>query len=117
MKLYETSFAEKNFQLFYCFYVAALLFMSPRPILGHFLLIFYCFSLRFLIKTARDRKFFAQNCDFLSFWTVIYLSGLKFCPRDGGGATFNFRIILADFHKYTLNMTSYHVTEAINGYF
>ena len=32
-------------------------------------------------------------------------------------ATFNFRPILADFHEYTLNMTSYHVTEAINGYF
>ena len=33
------------------------------------------------------------------------------------GATFNFRPILADFHEYTLNMMSYHVTEAINGNF
>ena len=67
----------------------------------------------FLIKTARNRKFFSQNCDFLLFWILLYLSGSKFCP----GATFNFRTILADFHEYTLHMTSYHVTEAINGYF
>ena len=33
------------------------------------------------------------------------------------GTTFNFRPMLADFHEYTLNMTSYHVTEAINGCF
>ena len=30
-------------------------------------------------------------------------------------AIFNFRPILADFHEYTLNMTSYHLTEAIKG--
>ena len=35
---------KKNFQLFYCFHVAALLFMSARPIFGHFLLIFDDFS-------------------------------------------------------------------------
>ena len=29
----------------------------------------------------------------------------------------NFRSLLVDFHEYTLNMTSYHVTEAINGHF
>ena len=33
------------------------------------------------------------------------------------GATFNFRPILVDFHEHILNMTSYHLTEAINGYF
>ena len=74
---------KKNFQLFYCFHVAALLFISARPILGHFLPIF----LWFLIKTARNRKFFAQNCDFLSFWILLYLSGSKFCP--GGNFQFS----------------------------
>ena len=31
---------KKDFQSFHCFHVIALLFMSARPILSHFLLIF-----------------------------------------------------------------------------
>ena len=54
-----------------------------------------------------------QNCQFSLKIVIFVISGAKFWP----GATFNFRPILADFHEYTLNMASYHVTEAINGYF
>ena len=68
----------------------------------------------FLIKTTRNRKFFTQNCDFFNhfgyFSTFLAQNFVQ-------GATFNFRTILADFHEYTLNMTSYQVTEAINSYF
>ena len=78
-----------------------------RSLFAHFL----CF----LIKTARNRNFSLKIVIFFSFWILLYLSGSKFCPR--GGKTFNFRTILANFHEYTLNMMSYHVTEAINGYF
>ena len=101
---------KKNFQLFYCFHVAALLFMSARPIFGHFLPIFLWFP----IKTTRNRKFFAQNCDF--FYHFGYFSTFL-AQNFVQGATFNFRTILADFHEYTLNMTSYQATEAINSYF
>ena len=64
--------------------MAAFLFMSARPILGHFLPFLMVF-----VKTTRN-------------------SGSKFCP----GGNFQFS---TDFHEYALNMTSYHVTEAING--
>ena len=101
---------KKNFQLFYCFHVAALLFMSVRPIFGHFLPIFDGFS----SKLPGIANFSLKIVIFLSFWILLYLSGSNFVR----GTTFNFRTILADFHaEYTLNMTSYHVTEAINGYF
>ena len=83
--------------------------MGPRPILGHFLLIFDCFS----SKLSGIANFSLKIVIFYHFEYFFYLSGSKFCP----GATFNFRTILADFHEHTLNMTSYHVTEAINGYF
>ena len=100
---------KNNFQLFYYFHVAALLFMSARLSFGHLLPIFdgfssklpgiANFSLRIVIFIILDTS--------LPFWLKIL----------SGGATFNFRTILADFHEYTLNMTSYHMTEAINGYF
>ena len=101
----------KKIELFYCFHVAAILFMSLRPILGHFLLIFYCFSSKLpgIAVSHQNANFSFKIVMFLSFWILLYLSGSKFYP--GGGATFNFRTILADFHEYTLNMTSYHVTE------
>ena len=55
---------KKDFQLFCCFRVTALLFVSARPILDHLLPIFYGFS----SKTARYGSFSAENCDFfLSF--------------------------------------------------
>ena len=44
-----------------------------RSLFAHFLLSF--------IKTTRNRKFFAQNCDFLSSWILLYLSCSKFCPE------------------------------------
>ena len=97
---------KKIFQLFYCFHVAALLFMSARPILGHFLPIFYGFS----SKLPGIANFSIKIVIFLSFWILLYHSGSKFCL----GGNFQFS---ADFHEYTLNTTSYHVTEAINGYF
>ena len=85
--------------------------MSTRPILGHFLPIFYAF----LSKLPEIANFLAQNCDFCHF--EYFSTFLVQNPVGGGGVTFNFWPILADFHEYTLNMTSYHVTEAINGYF
>ena len=94
---------KKNFQLFYCFHVAALLFMSARPILGHFLPIFYGFS----SKLPRIVNF---SLKILIFYHFGYFSTFLVQNFVRGRATFNF-------HEYTLNMTSYHVTEAINGYF
>ena len=91
--------------------MAALLFTSARPILGHFLLISYGFSSKLPGMANFSLKiviFFVILNASLLFWYKI-LSG-------GGGATCNFPSILADFHEYILNMT-YHVTEAINGYF
>ena len=62
----------------------------------------------FLFQTARNHKFslkivffFVIFNPFVSFWSKI-LSG-------GGGGTFNFCPILANFHKYTSKMKSYHV--------
>ena len=64
----------------------------------------------FFVKTTRNREVFAQNCDFCLFEYFSTFLVQKFCP----GGNFQFS---ADFHEYTLSMTSYHVTEAINGYF
>ena len=86
--------------------MAALLLVSAWLILGHFLHIFYGFS----SKLPEIVKFSHKIVIFLSFSILLYLPGSKFCP----GSNFQFS---ADFHKYTLNMTSYHVTGAINGYF
>ena len=84
-----------------------LLFMNTRPILGHFLFIFYSFSSK-LPEIAK----FRQNCD---FWSSGYIS--TFMVQNSVRVTFNFRSILADFYDYALNMTSYHVTEANNDFF
>ena len=99
----------KKILLFCCFHVAALLFMSARPILGHFLPIFYGFS----SKLPGIANFSLKIVIFYHFGYISTFLIQNFVQ----GATFNFRPILADFHEYTLNMTSYHVTEAINGYF
>ena len=55
-------------------------------------------------------------------YVIIYVKhtpmGLLICKIfNFQGATFNFREILANFHEYTLNMPSFHVTEATDGYF
>ena len=97
---------KKDFQLFYCLHMIALLFMSARPILGHFLSIFDGFLSKLPL--------FAHNCDFFCHFEYFSTFLVQNSVR---GATFNFRPILVDFHGYTLNMTSYYVTEAINGYF
>ena len=87
----------------------ALLFMRTRPVLGHFLSIFDGFSSKlpqivmFLLKIV-------TFCHFEYFSTFLVQNSVQ-------QATFHFWPILVDFHEYTLNMTSYHVTEAINGYF
>ena len=100
---------KKIFQLLYCFHVAALLFMSARPILGHFLPIFDGFSSK-LPGIANFSLKIVIFYHFGYFSTFLVQNFVR-------GATFNFRTILAGFHKYTLNMTLYHVTEAINSYF
>ena len=99
---------KKDFQLFYCFHVISLLFMSARPILGHFLPIFDDIS----SKLPEIAKFSLKIdfCYFEYFSTFLVQNSVWV-------ATFNFRPILADFHECTSNMTSYHVIEAINGYF
>ena len=100
---------KKKLQFCYCFHVAALLFMSDRPILGHFLPIFDGFS----SKLPGIANFSLKTVIFYHFGYFSTFLVQNFVQ----GATFNFQPILADFHEYTLNMTSYHVTEAINGYF
>ena len=90
--------------------MTALLFRSARPILGHFLPIFDGFSSKLPDITKFSLKI-VIFCHFEYFYTFLVQNS------ERGGATFKFWPILADFHKYTLNMASYHVTEAINGYF
>ena len=102
---------KKDFQLFYCFHVTALLFTSAGPILGHFLVHFDGFSPK-LPEIAKFSLKIVIFCHFEYFFTFLVQN-----PLPGGRATLNFWPILADFQQYTLNMTSYHVSEAINGYF
>ena len=83
--------------------------MSARPILGHFLPIFYGFSLK-LPGIANFSLKIVIFYHFGYFSTFLVQTFVR-------GATFNFRPILVDFHEHTLNMTSYHVIGAINGYF
>ena len=83
--------------------------MSAGPILGHFLPIFDGFS----SKLPGIENF---SLKIVIFYHFEYFSTFL-VQHFVRGATFNFRPILADFHEYTLIMTSYHVTEAINGYF
>ena len=84
--------------------------MSARPMSGHFMPIFDGFS----SKLPEIAKFLLKVVIFLSFWILLSAFLVQNSAR---GATLNFRPILADFHEYTLNMTSYHLTEAINDYF
>ena len=100
---------KKKISIVLLFHVAALLFMSARPILGHFLPILDGFSSELPGIANFSHKI-------MIFYHFGYLSTFL-VQNFVQGATFNFRPILADFHEYTLNMTSYHVTEAINGYF
>ena len=82
-----------------------ILFMSVRPTLGHVLPIFIVFC-----QNCQKSQFFAQNCDLFVIFTFLVQNTFR-------EATFNFRPILADIPEYTFKMISYHVTEAINGYF
>ena len=90
--------------MFYCLHVIALMFMTPQPILGHFLPIFYGFSSK-LLEIAKFSLKIVIFCHFEYLPTFLVQNSVQ-------GATFNFLPILADFHEYTLNMTSYHLTEA-----
>ena len=99
-----------NSQLFCCFHVTALLFMSARPILGHFLPIFYGFSSKLPDIPKLSLKI-------VIFFLILNTSLHFWCKIPNGGQLSIFEQILADFHEYTLNMASYHVIEAINGYF
>ena len=109
VKLYDTSFGDKIFSI-------VLLFSCDGPFVhecsANFRSLFVHFLL-FFFQITINRTFFAQNCDFF----VILSTSLPFWCKILSGATFNFRPILVDFHEYTLNMTSFNVTEAINGYF
>ena len=84
--------------------------MSAWPILGHFLPIFYGFWSKLQVIAKFSLKIMIFFCHFEYFFTVLVQNSVL-------GATLNFQPILADVHEYTSNMTSYHVTEAINGYF
>ena len=83
--------------------------MSPRPILGHFLLIFYCFSSK-LPGIANFSLKIVMFYHFGYFSTFLVQNFVR-------EATFNFWTVLADFQEYTLNMTSYHVTEQLMAIF
>ena len=85
------------------------LFMSAQPVLGYFLAYFYGFSSK-LPEMANFSLKIIIFCHFEYFFIFLVQNSVQ-------GATFNFRPILADFRECTLNMTSYHVTEALGGYF
>ena len=80
---------KKNFKLVYCFHVAALLLMSARPILGHFLPIFDGFS----SKLPGIANFSLKSVIFYHFDNFSTFLVQNFFRR----ATFNFRPILDDF--------------------
>ena len=80
--------------------------MSARPILGHLLPKFDGFSSKLIAK------FSLKIVTFVVFNTLLP-PGSKFCP-EGGRGNFHFS---ADFHEYTLIMTSYEVAEEINACF
>ena len=90
----------------------------PSPInimvcpLGHFLAILNAFFLSKLPEIANFLLKIVIFGHFGYFSTFLVQNSFR---RGGEGATFNFRPILADFHVYTLNMTSYHVNEKIYG--
>ena len=100
---------KKEFSIVLLFSRDSPLFMSVWPNLGHFLATFV-FSSK-LLEIAKYSLKIVIFCHFEYFFTLLVQNSVR-------GATFNFRPILADFHEYTLDMTSCHdVTEAINGYF
>ena len=90
---------KKNFQSFYYFHVVALLFMSARLILGHFLPIFYGISSK-LQEIGNFSLKIVIFCHFEYFSTFLVQNSVR-------GTTFNFRQIFVLFHEYTLNVTSY----------
>ena len=61
----------------------------------------------FFCQNYQESQIFRSKlCFFLSFYILLYLSGAKSCPEG------NFQFS-ANSREYTLNMTSYQVTEAI----
>ena len=58
--------------MFYCFHVAALLFMSAQPILGHFLLIFMVFR-----QNYQKLQILVQNYDALVILNISLPFWLK----------------------------------------
>ena len=69
----------------------------------------YFYSLR---QNRQISQNFAEYYDFCHFeYFLTFLFAKLFWP----GGTSNFQLILVDFHEYTLNTESYHVTEAVNG--
>ena len=96
------------FQLFYCFHVTAFLFTSARPISGHF------HFLMVLGQNCQKSQNFSLKLWFFCHFEYFCSFLVQNSVRGGGGggeSTFSFRPILADFHEYTLNITSYHVSE------
>ena len=95
------------FQLFYCFYVTAHLFISARSILVTFrpLSMVFC-------PTCQKSLFFAKNCDFFVIFNTSGASESKILSFSGGGGGGNLQF-WTNFHEYTLKITSYHVTELI----
>ena len=73
--------------------------MSARPILGYFLPIFDGFSSK-LPEIAKFSLKIVVSCHFEYFFIFLVQNSVR-----GGQLS-----ILADFHVYTLNMTSHHVT-------
>ena len=79
---------KNDFQLFYCFHVTALLFMSSRAISGHFL----AHLLSFFVKNPRNRKSF-DDYDFFGHFEYFYGFLVQHSVRGrrgGGGGTFHF---------------------------
>ena len=73
---------KREFHLLYCFHVAALLLMSARPILGHFLHIFDGFSSK-LPEIAKFSLKIVIFCYFEYLSTFLVQNSVR-------GATFNF---------------------------
>ena len=101
---------KKDFQLFYCFlrgspFVHECSANQFRSLFAHFL----WFS---FVKTTRNRKSSLK----IVISSVILNTSLPFWFKILSWGLGNFQFA-ADFYEYTLNMTSYHATKTINGYF
>ena len=110
VKLHETSFGEERFLIVLLFSRGSPLVHECSANFRSLLSIFDGFRQKYHKSQISRSKFRFFFCYFEYISTFLVQNSVR---RE----TCNFRTIMVDFHEYTLNMTSYHVTLAIDCYF